>query len=77
MVAGGAHAAPVAAGHARHRTIVDVEAGKKEREKKLDNVPILQGDPSGWLKPPVDLVPTLLVAGGLLHCSYLLPRRDG
>ena len=28
--------------------------------------PILQGDPSGWLKPPVDSVPTVLAAGGLL-----------
>ena len=26
----------------------------------------LQGDPSGWLKPPFDLVPTVLAAGGLL-----------
>ena len=24
----------------------------------------IQGDPSGWLKPPVDLVPTVLAAGG-------------
>ena len=29
---------------------------------------IIQGDPSGWLKPPVDLVPPVLAAGGpLLH----------
>ena len=26
----------------------------------------LQGDPSGWLKPPFDLVPTVLAAGGPL-----------
>ena len=26
----------------------------------------LQGDPSGWFKPPVDLVPTVMAAGGLL-----------
>ena len=26
----------------------------------------VQGDPSGWLKPPVDIVPTVLAAGGPL-----------
>ena len=26
----------------------------------------VQGDPSGWLKPPVDLVPTVLAVGGPL-----------
>ena len=26
---------------------------------------LIQGDPSGWLKPPVDLVPTDLAGGGL------------
>ena len=32
---------------------------------KTDNG-YVQGDPSGWLKPPVDLVPTVLAADGLL-----------
>ena len=27
----------------------------------------VQGDPSGWLKPLVDLVPTVLAVGGPLH----------
>ena len=33
----------------------------------------LQGDPSGWLKPPFDLVPTVLAAGGPL---LLLPTAQ-
>ena len=48
----------------------------------------VQGDPSGWLKRPVVLVPTVLAAGGLLlllptkvipsnFATYLLPRQDG
>ena len=33
----------------------------------------LQGDPSGWLKPPFDLVPTVLAAGWPL---LLLPTAQ-
>ena len=41
------------------------------------NIHVLQGDHSGWLQPPVDLVPTVLAASGR-YCSYLLPRQvDG
>ena len=37
----------------------------------------LQGDPSGWLKPPVDLVPTVLADGWPLLQLPTLLRQDG
>ena len=47
-------------------------AGKQQQEQTSPNLECtifctsVQGDPSGWLKPPVDLIPTVMVAGGPL-----------